>query len=143
MKALDNIATKEPLPCHAIVIFPRGKGMRLPRLAQGKSGKFIASHLERNPSTISREIRRNRYKDGGYRPVTADRRYQARRQRPLMLDCRTGLAQFVRDQLSFGWTLEQIAGWLRRGVENIGYVCHETIYAWIYSRTKTGDKLWK
>jgi IS30 family transposase len=42
----------------------------------------IARHLGRDPSTISREIRRNnRSMDGSYRPSHADSNYNARKRR--------------------------------------------------------------
>jgi hypothetical protein len=48
---------------------------------QGYSVRGIAGALDRAPSTISREIQRNRRKDGGYRPYTADERARGRRSR--------------------------------------------------------------
>jgi IS30 family transposase len=39
----------------------------------------------------------------------------------------------VTDRLAEGWTPEQIAGRLKRGVErSLRYVSTETIYAWIF-----------
>ncbi len=53
---------------------------------QGCSQGEIARTLGRAPSTISREVRRNSRRDGGYRPATADdfarwRRSRSRRNR--------------------------------------------------------------
>ena len=48
------------------------------------------------------------------------------------------------ERLNENWTPEQISGWLRHGNERgLPYICHEAIYAWIYSRRKAVDKLWK
>ena len=48
------------------------------------------------------------------------------------------------ERLRENWTPEQIAGWLRCGNERgLRTICHETIYAWIYSPGAKADKLWK
>ena len=45
----------------------------------GWSIRAIGRHLQRSPSSISRELRRNLSPDGGYRPVIAQRKTQNRR----------------------------------------------------------------
>jgi transposase, IS30 family len=53
------------------------------RLRERASIRAIAAELDRNPSTISREIRRNRHPvNGRYRPHAAQARADARRPRP-------------------------------------------------------------
>lgn len=112
--------------------------------ATGASRSAIARVLGRARSTIKRELERNSNQDGSYNPSSADRRYMARRRRDVLLDRLSGLATFVVERLNENWTPEQIAGWLRHGNERgLRYVCHEAIYAWIYSRRKAPDKLWK
>ena len=107
--------------------------------AQGLSLRRIASLIDRSPSTISREVRRNRDACGHYSARTAQRRMQARRQA-----CRPtrklvpGTERFdlivhmLRDRLS----PEQIAGKLRHmNIPSLrdAYVCRETIYNAIYA----------
>ncbi len=59
--------------------------------------------------------------------MAARRRYRRRKlaREPLLLAS-------ITDRLRAGWSPEQIAGRLRRDGSG-AYVCHETIYAWVYS----------
>jgi IS30 family transposase len=51
----------------------------------------------------------------------------------IILEMDAKLAAYVTDRLAEGWTPEQIAGRLRRGVEvDLLAVSPETIYGWIY-----------
>ena len=112
--------------------------------AAGWSLARIAAAIGRGKWTVSRELKRNSNMSGSYNPSSADRRYMARRQREALLDRLGGLAAFVVERLNENWTPEQIAGWLKRGNERgLPYICHEAIYAWIYSRRKVADKLWR
>lgn len=103
--------------------------------------RAIASELGRAPSTISREIRRNRKNDGGYRAHTAGEKTRARRRRS-----RRGVRippqtwrEVVR-LLRLWWSPEQIAGHLRaRGDISIS---HETIYVHIWADKRRGGSLW-
>lgn len=102
--------------------------------AEGQSVRAIAQALGRSPATISRELRRNALASGAYRPTIAEGSYLLRRQRPAVLERDPALADYVTDRLAEGWTPEQIAGRLKRGVERgLRYVSTETIYAWIVS----------
>ena len=48
------------------------------------------------------------------------------------------------DRLAEGWTPEQIAGWLRRGIEiGLRAVSTETIYAFIFRSAQKAEKLWR
>ena len=53
------------------------------------------------------------------------------------------LRSYIIDRLIEGWTPEQIAGRLRTGIDRLGPISHETIYAWIYSKTRRPEKLWR
>lgn len=54
------------------------------------------------------------------------------------------LAGYVFDRLAEGWTPEQIAGRLRRGVEcGLRALSTETIYAWIFRVGQKTRKLWR
>jgi transposase, IS30 family len=101
--------------------------------SEGLGCNAIARRLGRSASTISRELRRNACESGSYRPHLADGAYMLRRQRPSILETEAKLAAYVTDRLSEGWSPEQIAGRLRRGLERgLRGLCTEAIYAWIY-----------
>ncbi len=112
--------------------------------AEGCSVRAIAQALGRSPATIRRELRRNALASGAYRPTIAEGSYLLRRQRPAVLERDPALADYVTDRLAEGWTPEQIAGRLKRGVERgLRYVSHETIYAWIFRPAQKTAKLWR
>ena len=112
--------------------------------ASGLSLRAIAGALGRAPSTISRELRRNACPRGGYRPQVADGAYMLRRQRAAVLERDASLAGYVTDRLGEGWTPEQIAGRLRRGIERgLRTLSAETIYAWIVRPGQKAEKLWR
>ena len=107
--------------------------------AQGFSQRRIARMLNRSPSTISRELRRNRDGSGGYSAHAAQQQMQNRR-----LACRPmrkllpGSERFelVAHMLRARWSPEQIAGKLRAmEIPSLrdAYVCRETIYNAIYA----------
>jgi IS30 family transposase len=73
--------------------------------AQGGSLRQIAAALDRNPSTISREITRNITRQTGYRPAYAQDQSKARRWKGSKLDRSSEL----RD-LSWPVAIQQIAG---------------------------------
>lgn len=107
----------------------------------------IAEVLGRHRSTIYREIRRNWWHDrevpaaDGYWPVTAQKLAADRRARQRKLARNPELRAAVIERLRQGWSPEQIAGRLRvePGVRH--RLCHETIYAWIYSPAGQSEDL--
>jgi IS30 family transposase len=112
--------------------------------AQGLGVTAIARAVGRHPSTISRELRRNAHADGTYRTVFAEGSYRFRRQRAAILETDTALRGFVTDRLAEGWTPEQIAGWLHRGIEiGLRAISTETIYAFIFRSAQKAEKLWR
>ncbi|WP_367618853.1 transposase [Brevibacterium sp.] len=84
-------------------------------IAAGDSIRIIAVRLHRAPSTISREIRRNKGLNA-YRAVDANDRAQRRRARPqrLKLQKNPPLCNYVSARLVHCWSPEQISGRLRR-----------------------------
>ncbi|MFP3969703.1 IS30 family transposase, partial [Actinomadura fulvescens] len=103
----------------------------------GRTVRSIAAELGRAPSTISREIGRNRHPAGGdYRPHAAHARAQARRPRPKprKIACHAGLRQAITHALAQCWSPEQIARWLRKQFPDRPQmqVSHETIYQSLY-----------
>ena len=107
--------------------------------AQGFSQRGIARLINRSPSTISRELRRNRDAGGGYSARSAqqrmrDRRQVCRPQRKLLPGSERFelVTHMLRERLS----PEQIAGKLRSmNIPSLrdAYVCRETIYNAIYA----------
>jgi len=103
----------------------------------GLGVRAIAGKLERSPSTVSRELRRNQDPGSGqYRPFTAQRLACGRRARPgrgkLLRD--RVLRQFVAGRLEKRWSPEQISHALRREFPGVPrrHVVHETIYQAVY-----------
>ncbi|MFF4623334.1 IS30 family transposase [Nonomuraea jabiensis] len=97
----------------------------------------IARELGRAPSTISREIRRNRHPTGGqYRPHAAQARADARRPRPKpsKIAQNPELRACIQDHLYKRWSPEQICQSLSRSFPERAemHVCHETIYQALY-----------
>ncbi|MFJ2378922.1 IS30 family transposase [Streptomyces sp. NPDC087769] len=110
------------------------------RLREKATIRRIACELGRSPSTISREVRRNRrpMPNGGfaYQPFHAHRRAERRRARP-----KTGkigqnpeLRDFIQDHLILRWSPEQICRVLRARFPDRPemHVTHETIYQALY-----------
>ena len=137
----------------ALVIYPPVKiiesGPRSPRylseqeririadlLAAKMSVCGIAEKLGRAPSTISREIRRNRDPDGRYRPHHAEHAARGRackpRKRRIAGD--EVLTEVVQRLLSKRWSPEQVAHELRVlfADQPSRWLCKETIYQAIY-----------
>ena len=108
-------------------------------LSAKMSLRAIARMLNRSPSTISREVARNRGRRY-YKAVDADNRAKrmAKRPKPGMLEINSELKQLVMSKLELKWSPEQISGWL--GVEysrrKSMQVSHETIYKSLYVRSK-------
>lgn len=65
----------------------------------------------------------------------------ARRSRSRELERLPALRAVVIDRLREGWSPEQIAGRLRFEPNAPRRLCHEAIYAWIYSPTGQGEDL--
>lgn len=108
-------------------------------LAAGASIRQIARQLDRAPSTISREIRRN----GGahaYRAGVADGRAWERARRPqvCVLARRPRLRQWVTQHLERNWSPRQIAVGLRREFPDDGHmrVSHETVYRSLFVQAR-------
>ncbi|HYI60522.1 MAG TPA: IS30 family transposase [Acidimicrobiales bacterium] len=109
------------------------------RLAAGDSMRKIAVRLGRSPSTISREIARNKG-CARYRAIDAQDRawYRAKRPKPCRLDQNPVLADFVRDRLVEDWSPQQIAGFLAvmHPDDPEMRVSHETIYKTLFIQAR-------
>lgn len=101
--------------------------------------RSIANHLNRSPSTISREINRNGGYDN-YRATQADLSAWARAHRPkrCKLACNRTLSRAVATKLQLNWSPEQIAGWLKIEYPNdeSNHVSHETIYRSLFVQAR-------
>ena len=101
--------------------------------------RSMALQLNRSPSTISREIKRN----GGidrYRAALADQAAWDRAHRPkrCKLACHPMLKRRVASKLKHHWSPKQIAGWLKRTYPNEEHkqVSHETIYRSLFIQAR-------
>jgi IS30 family transposase len=108
-------------------------------IVAGQSMRSIARLLDRPPSTVSREVRRN----GGYdryRAAQADEQAWVRACRPkrCKLEMNPWLRRAVARKLRLNWSPEQIAGWLKTlpPREKINQVSHETIYRSLFVQAR-------
>ncbi len=109
----------------------------------GYSSAAIARELQRAPSTISREVRRNAWRTDGRtywvdkaQSYTNERRRVSRRN-----------AQFTAEEWAFveywireDWSPEQIVGWCQRF--DLLAISHETIYRHIHTDRENGGTLY-
>ncbi|MFH1374105.1 MAG: IS30 family transposase [bacterium] len=109
----------------------------------GCSIRQIAAALDRAPSTITREIKRNGSQNGIYQPRYADRQSRARRWTGSKLDRNRTLRETVLSRLAQGWSPEQVAGRLARDT-GLRVISHETIYRFIYAQiARTKNYAWR
>jgi transposase, IS30 family len=107
-------------------------------LKEGLNQKQIAENIGRTPSTVSRELNRNKGLRG-YRPKQAQelsdhRRKHAHKREKLSNQVVEWIEQLIRQDLSPQQTVDYLA--IHKGVE----LHHETVYQWIYAdKAKGGD----
>jgi len=102
--------------------------------AKGKTIRQIAKALKRNPSTISREIMRNKPpKNNGYMALSAHKRAVQRKQlsgqRPLLKNM--SIKKYVIKKLKLGWSPELIAGRLPWDLTGLS-ISPEAVYQFVY-----------
>ena len=108
---------------------------------EGCKQSRIAEHLKVAPSTVSRELRRNRSKRG-YRPAAAHRLAMGRKRLPRKPEKLTPeVKHLLSSYLKKHWSPEQIAGRLK--LQGILEISHETIYKYIRHNKDNGGKLYK
>ncbi|WP_201578619.1 IS30 family transposase, partial [Psychrobacter okhotskensis] len=95
---------------------------------------FIARALNRSPSTILREIRRNKSLRG-YRVNNAHKKACARRSNNA-LSIIADVWDWVTDKLKENWSPQQIAG-------VHGGLSHMSIYRYIWTNKRKGGRLWQ
>ena len=108
----------------------------------GLNQKEIALEIGVHPSTISRELRRNRDKIRGYSAeiaqVISTKKHKEKNKK---FSLTKPIEKYIRSKLKQDWSPEQIAGRMKL---DIGMsVVHETIYRYIYTDKKNGGKLYK
>lgn len=110
--------------------------------AEGQSIRQVAAALDRTPSTISRELKRNRGRHVGYKPSYAQEQTKARRWSGSRLERDPDLRRAVLERLARGWSPEQVAGRLSRdGARSLSY---ESIYRFIFAQiARTKDYRWR
>lgn len=107
----------------------------------GHSQAAIAGIIERSPSTVSRELRRN-LGQRGYRAAQAHRMacrraLTARRRHRITARQWRGVAALIRQD----WSPAQIAD--RAQFEDTLAISHESIYQFIYAEKAQGGELWR
>lgn len=108
-------------------------------LSAKKSLRAIARLLGRSPSTISREVQRNRGRRY-YKAVDANNRAgrMAKRPKACLLEANPTLQALVMEKLEQKWSPEQISGWLKKTMprRKTMQISAETIYKTIYFRSR-------
>ena len=105
----------------------------------GLTIRKIAKIIGKSPSTISRELSRNK-SARGYRPKHASEKTLARKKSARKsMKMNSELIAKIEMMLSEDWSPEQISGAL--GIENIN-VSHECIYQYVWQDKKNGGKLY-
>jgi len=107
----------------------------------GKNQKDIADLVNVSPSTICRELRRNKGKRG-YRPKQAQAKADNRRKqtaKPLKMTPEA--IALIDSKIVMDWSPEQISGWLEEGKGL--FISHERIYQHIWADKLAGGALYK
>lgn len=109
-------------------------------LSAKMSIRAIAHSLNRSPSTISREIQRNRGRRY-YKAVDANNRANSMAKRPktCLLERNPRLRKLVLEKLEFKWSPEQISGWVRRTMprQKAMQISAEKIFKTLYFRSRS------
>lgn len=109
----------------------------------GHKAPFIAEQLKVSPSTIYRELKRNKTKTGKYNAFFAQEISEEKKERFAHNRKFTSeMEKLIRDKLSREqWSPEQIVGYCARN--SIPMVSHERIYQFIYRDKANGGRLYK
>jgi IS30 family transposase len=112
--------------------------------AEGRSIRQIAAALDRAPSSIARELKRNTISSrNGYKPSQATDQARARRWKGSKLERKPELLEAVLTGLKQGLSPEQVAG--RMALEQgRTIISHETIYRFLYAQiARTKNYGWR
>ena len=107
----------------------------------GFNQKEVAIEICVHPSTISRELRRNRDLVRGYHPDLAEiQSVRTERKKKKRFSLTKPIERYIRAKLKQDWSPEQISGRMK---QELGItVVHETIYRYIYNNKKNRGKLY-
>jgi IS30 family transposase len=97
----------------------------------------MASEIGVHPSTISRELSRNRG-GRGYRPQQAQEKAQTRKQHHIAQRISPSTWRMIEGYIRQDWSPEQVSGWLSK---RHLHVSHERIYQYIYADKQRGGTL--
>jgi IS30 family transposase len=110
---------------------------------EGQSLRQIAAALDRTPSTISRELKRNTGRTVGYKPAYAQQQARARRWTGSRLERDAPLRDKVLGHLCDKWSPEQVVGRLALEAGH-RVISHESIYRFIYAQIRrTNEGAWR
>lgn len=108
----------------------------------GFNQKEVAFEIGVHPSTISRELRRNKDAVRGYHPDLAEiKKVQTESQKKKRLSLTKPIERYIRAKLKQDWSPEQISGRMKKDMSIT--VVHETIYRYIYANKANRGKLYK
>ena len=111
--------------------------------SQSSSVRQIAAGVDRPPSTVARELKRNGSRTLGYQPSYANQQAHARRWRGSRLERDGPLREQVLARLGAGWSPAQVAGRLALD-EGRQIISHESIYRFIYAQmARKKDYSWR
>src|SRR5215203_43 len=109
----------------------------------GKTIRQIAATMDRAPSTIMRELKRNRGSQLGYQPAYANQQAKSRRWKGTRLLRDGDLQKKVLARLTQGWSPAQVAGRLKKECKR-QVISYESIYRFIDSQIRrTQDYSWR
>ncbi|MCP4553688.1 MAG: IS30 family transposase [Bacteroidetes bacterium] len=107
---------------------------------RGESLRSIAKCLGRNVSTISREVKKNKSKDGFYRAVKAHSMAEEKSWQKALnkIEENIELMDYIIKKLKLKWSPEIISGRLKHDFpyDKTMRVSYETIYLWLYKLYK-------
>jgi len=110
-------------------------------LKSGLSQKEIAEEVGVSPSTICRELKRNR-DEKGYDSERAQIRTTLRhKHKPKHTVWTSSVERYIREKLKHDWSPEQISGRMKQ--EGRKVISHETIYRYIYVNKRNSGRLYK
>lgn len=109
----------------------------------GKTNRQIAAIMDRAPSTISRELKRNSGSQVGYQPAYAEQQAKSRRWRGSRLLRKPELQAEVLQRLRQGWSPAQVCGRLKKESRR-QVLSYESIYRFIDAQIRrTNDFSWR
>ena len=111
--------------------------------ASGMKQKKIAVYVECSPSTVSRELARNKTKTGKYSPkvaqeISEERKERFRKERKFTKEMKVLVIKYISEEQ---WSVEQIVGYCRKN--GIPIVGKTTIYKFIHQDKENGGDLYK